>query len=71
MLTHILDRWTLELQQFNIKFNYTEGKKNVVADVISRHKTMKLYEKHQEVNPIPLIDTEEDALKISLKKYTI
>ena len=63
MSSHVLDRCALELQQFNIKFNHTEGKKNVVADAISRLKTMKLYKKHQEANPIPLIDRVEDALE--------
>ena len=63
MLSHDLDRWALELQQFNIKFNHIEGRKNVVADAISRLKTMNLYEKYQEVNPIPSIDTVEDALE--------
>ena len=27
MSNHVLDRWALELQQFNIKFNHIEGKK--------------------------------------------
>ena len=34
-----------------------------MADAISRLKTMNLYEKHQEVNPILSIDTIEDALE--------
>ena len=68
MLSHVLDRWALELQQFNIKFNHIEGKKNVVAEVISRLKTMNLYKKHQDVNPIPSIDTVADALEIMIEE---
>ena len=68
MSSHILDRWALELQQFNIKFNHRDGKKNEVADTISRLKTMNLYEKHQEVNAIPSIDTIEDALENIIEK---
>ena len=63
MLSHVLDRWAPELQQFNIKFNHIEGKKNVVADAISSLKSMNLYEKHQEVNPIPSVGTVNDALE--------
>ena len=63
MSSHVLDRWALELQQFNIKFNHIEGKKNVVADTISRLKATNLYEKHQEVNSMPSVDTVEDALE--------
>ena len=36
LLSHILDQWVIELQQFNIKFGHIQGKKNVVADAISR-----------------------------------
>ena len=61
MSNHVLDRWALELQQFNIKFNHIEGKKNVVADTISRLKTLNLYEKNQEVNSVPSVATVEDT----------
>ena len=63
MLSHVLDRWALELQQFNIEFNYIEGKKNIVADAISRLKTLNLYEKHQEVDSVPSVAAFEDALE--------
>ena len=36
MSSHGLDHWALELQQFNMKFDHIQGKKNVVADMISR-----------------------------------
>ena len=66
---HVLDRWALELQ-FNIKFNHIEGKKNVVEDATSKLKTMNLYKKHQEVNPIQSIDTVEDTLE-NIEKYAV
>ena len=52
MSSHGLDRWALELQQFNIKFNYIEGNKNVVADTIYRLTTQNLYEKHHEFDSV-------------------
>ena len=38
-----MDRWALELQQINIKFQHIAGKENVV-DAISYLKTANLYE---------------------------
>ena len=32
-----------KLEQFNIKFEHIQGKKNVIADVISRLRTIRLY----------------------------
>ena len=63
MLSHVLDRWVLELQQFNIKYNHTVGKKTVLADMTSRLKALNLYETHQEVDSVPSVATVEDALK--------
>ena len=62
MSSHVLDRWAQELQQF-IKFNHIEGKKNIVADVMSRHKTLNLYKKHQEVDSVPSVAAVEDAFE--------
>ena len=62
-MLNVLDSWALELQQFNIKFSHIEGKKNVVADTISRLKNLNLYEKNQEVNSVPSVATVEDALE--------
>ena len=42
MSSPVPDRWALELQQFNIKFQHTQGKWNVVADAISRLRTLSL-----------------------------
>ena len=44
MSSPALDQWALELQQFNIQFKHILGKKNVVADAISRHRTLGLYQ---------------------------
>ena len=40
----VLDDWALELQWFDIQFEHILGKKNVVADVISRLRTLALYQ---------------------------
>ena len=40
----VLDRWALELQRFDIKFQHIQGKKNVVANLISRLRTLGLYQ---------------------------
>ena len=40
----ILDRWALELQQFNIKFQHMQGKKNVVADTVSQLRMLGLFQ---------------------------
>ena len=38
-----LDRWSLELQEFNISLEFIQGKLNKIADVISRLKNEGLY----------------------------
>ena len=44
MSSPVLDQWALGLQQFNIKFEHILGKKNIVADPISRLRTLGLYQ---------------------------
>ena len=44
MPSPMLDRWALELQQFNIKCQYIQGKRNIVADAISQLRTIDLYQ---------------------------
>ena len=44
MSSPVLDRWVLELQQFDIQFKHIQGKKNVVADMISRLISLGLYQ---------------------------
>ena len=41
-----LDRWSLELQEFDISLEFIQGKLNTVADVISHLKNRGLYEEH-------------------------
>ena len=44
MSSHVLDHWVLELQHIHIKFEHIQGKKNVVADVISSLRMYGLYQ---------------------------
>ena len=44
MSSPIIDCWALELHQFYIQFEHILGKKNVVADTISRLRTLGLYQ---------------------------
>ena len=44
MSSHVLDHWALELQQFNVKFEHIQVKKDMVADVISRLRIYRLYQ---------------------------
>ena len=41
-----LDRWSLELQEFDISLEFIQGKLNKIVDVISRLKNEGLYVKH-------------------------
>ena len=41
-----LDRWSLELQEFDISLEFIQGKLNTVADIISRLKNEGLYKEH-------------------------
>ena len=55
----VLDCWVLELQQLNIKFEHISGKKNVVAGVISRLRTLGLY---QDNGNTDLVKTDNDIV---------
>ena len=44
MSSLVLDHWAFKLQQFNIQFEHISGKKNVVADAISRLRMLGLYQ---------------------------
>ena len=44
MSSPVLDHWALELQHFDIQLQHILGKKNVVADAISRLRTLGLYQ---------------------------
>ena len=64
-----LDRWSLELQEFDISLEFIQGKLNKIADVISRLKNEGLYVKHldeQQVNnKVSLQDKIEEVLDIA------
>ena len=60
MSSTVLDRWALDLQQFNIKFQHIQGKKNMVADAVSLLRTLSLY-KDNGNEDIPI--TMEDVIK--------
>ena len=67
-----LDRWSLELQEFDISIEFIQGKLNTVADVISHLKNEGLYKEHSvEDHKIKvttdLNDRIEDVLDIALK----
>ena len=47
-----LDRWSLELQEFDISLEFIQGKLNKIADVISRLKNKGLYIKHLNEKPV-------------------
>ena len=55
------------LQQFNIKLQYIQGKKNVVADVISTLRTLGLYQDKNDED-VPL--TTEDVIKNIIEVYS-
>ena len=44
MSSHVLDHLVLELQQFHVKFEHIQGKKNVVADTVFRLRMYRLYQ---------------------------
>ena len=67
-----LDRWSLELQEFDISLEFIQGKLNTVADIISHLKNEGLYEEHsnedQKINTaINLDERFEEVLDIASK----
>ena len=67
-----LDRWSLELQEFDISLEFIQGKLNTVADVISHLKNEGLYKEHstedQKIETTSsLSDRIEEVLDIALK----
>ena len=67
-----LDRWSLELQEFDISLEFFQGKLNTVADIISHLKNGGLYEEHsnedQKINTaINLVERIEEVLDIASK----
>ena len=67
-----LDRWSLELQEFNISLEFIQGKLNTVADIISHLKNKGLYKEHsnedQKANTTTSLDERiEEVLDIASK----
>ena len=67
-----LDRWSLELQEFDISSKFIQGKLNTVTDVISHLKNGGLYMEHskedQTVNTVTNLDERtEEVLDIASK----
>ena len=64
-----LDRWSLELQEFDISLEFIQGKLNKIADVISRLKNKGLHTGHSNEKPsnekINLQDRIEEILDIA------
>ena len=64
MSSPVLDRWALELQQFNIKFEHIQGKKNVVTDTVCRLRTLGLYQDNNNDDlPITIVDFIKDIIE--------
>ena len=64
MSSLVLDRWTLELQQFDIKFQHIQGKQNAVPDAISRLSTLGLYKDNDnEDEPSTIDDVVENIIE--------
>ena len=60
MSSHVLDQCSLELQQFNMRFECIQGKKNMVADMISR---LRMYGLYQDNNNEEVQLSLEDAVE--------
>ena len=56
MSSPMLDRWPLELQHFDIKFQHIQGKKTVVADANSRLRTLGLYQDNDNEDVPPTVE---------------
>ena len=66
------DRWSLELQEFDISLEFIQGKLNTVADIISHLKNGDLYQEHskedQKANTATNLDERiEEVLDIASK----
>ena len=68
MSSPVLDRWALELQQFDIKFQHIHSKPNAVADAISRLKTLGLYKDNDNEDDPSTIDVVVDNI---IRKSTL
>ena len=58
-----LDRWSLELQEFDISLESIQGKLNKVVDVISRFENEGLYIEHLDEKPTKAKVSQEDRIE--------
>ena len=58
-----LDRWSLELQEFDISLEFIQGKLNKIADVISRLKNEGLYIEHSDEKPATVKVSPKDRIE--------
>ena len=70
MIITKLDRWSLELQEFDISLEFFQGKLNIVTDIISHLKNEGPYEEHsnedQKINTATNLDERiEEVLDIA------
>ena len=56
MSSPVLDRWAMELQQFDTIFGHIQGKLNLLADAISKLRTLGMYKKNDNVDEPSTID---------------
>ena len=63
MKTKTMDRWALELQQYNINFQHVAGKHNVVADAISCLKTANLYKEAKDWEVSKTLESIDDIME--------
>ena len=64
-----LDRWSLELQEFDISLEFIQGKLNKITDAVSRLKNEGLYVEHTDEKPskekVSQVDRIEEVLDIA------
>ena len=58
-----LDRWSLKLPEFDISFEFIQGKLNKVAYAVSRLKNEGLYVEHTEEKPSKVKVSQEDRIE--------
>ena len=58
-----LDRWSLELQEFDISLEFIQGKLNKIADVILRLKKKGLYVEHSNERPTSVKVNPQDRIE--------
>ena len=58
-----LDRWSLELQEFDISLEFIQGKLSKITDAISRLKSEGLYVEHSDEKPSKVKVSQEDRVE--------